>query len=159
MEDFSKCCFIKEEFFLEHPNYIRILDVGDTEKQAKRTHVCIELSIGNNTFYIPLRKHLNGAVRPFGRIGHDVPSELYPKAGLDYRHVLIINDIQYIEPHNTEKLPSTQYKIINTDYEDIKSEFEVYLRKYIKAAKRYKADMVPLFRDTSLVNFHSELEL
>ena len=159
MENISKCCFITEEFFLEHPNYIKILDIGNTGKQARRTHVCLRLSIEENTFYIPLRKNLNGGLRVFGRIGHDVPSSIYPNAGLDYRHVLIINESKYIEPHETEKLPASQYNIINTDYEDIRREFEVYLRKYINAVKKNRVSREPLFADTSLVNFHQELGL
>lgn len=31
------CCFIKEQYFIDNPNLINMLDPGNTNKQPKRT--------------------------------------------------------------------------------------------------------------------------
>ena len=102
-----------------------MLDPGNTSKQSRRTHVCVQVTVDSNSFYIPLRNHLGDAVRKFGRIGHSVPSQSRPNAGLDFRYTVIINDRQYIEPHTTQKLPNSQYRILTTAYEEIKQQFFV----------------------------------
>lgn len=61
-------CYIRESFFVDHPDYKKMLDPGNTNKQSKRTHLCVEVTIDNNHYYIPLRKNLGDAVRKFGRI-------------------------------------------------------------------------------------------
>lgn len=153
------CCYIKESFFLAHPEYQKMLDPGNTAKQARRTHVCVQVAVEENCFYIPLRNNLGEAVRKFGRIGHPVPSHSRPKAGLDFRYAVIINDSQYIEPHTTQKLPNSQYTTIINAYEEIKQQFLVYLKGYKRAAAKGRIAREPLFRESSLINFHRELGL
>ncbi|MCI8855147.1 MAG: hypothetical protein HFH26_01210 [Clostridiaceae bacterium] len=153
------CCFIKEQFFIEHPHFQKMLDTSNTSKQSKRTHICIKIEMDSNIFYVPLRNNLGDAVRKFGRIGHSIPSKSRPNAGLDFRYALIINDSKYIEPHITQKLPNSQYKAISCAYHTIMQEFSVYLRGYKKAAAKGRADKEPLYRESSLVNFHKELQL
>lgn len=152
-------CYIKEQFFLDHGDYVKMLDPGNTDKQSKRTHLCITLSLEGNTFYIPLRNRLGGEVKKFGRIGHAVPSASRPDAGLDYRYTLVINDSSYIEPQTSQKLPNSQCARIATDYSTIVSEFETYINGYKKAAKKNRVDREPLYRESSLINFHAELGL
>lgn len=43
------------------------------------------------------------------------------------------------------------------DYDLIQSEFEIYLRGYKKAAKKGRIEKEPLYRESSLINFHKEL--
>jgi len=80
---------------LEHVNinslqiFINMLDSGNVLKQSQRTHLCIELKIGKNKVYVPLRNNLGESLRKFGKIGFSVPSAKRPKAGLDYRYSLI----------------------------------------------------------------------
>lgn len=57
------------------------------------------------------------SLRKFGKIGFSVPSVKRPKAGLDYRYSLIVNDERYIEKQSEKKLPNAQYKIIEENYE------------------------------------------
>ncbi len=153
------CCYIKEQFFLDHPDYQKMLDPGNTSKQSRRTHVCVQVTVDSNSFYIPLRNHLGDAVRKFGRIGHSVPSQSRPNAGLDFRYTVIINDRQYIEPHTTQKLPNSQYRILTTAYEEIKQQFLVYLNGYKRAASKGRIAREPLYRESCLINFHKELGL
>lgn len=153
------CCYIREQFFIDHPNFQKMLDLGNTKKQSHRTYMCLQVSIDSNVFYIPLRNNLGDDVRKFGRIGHSVPSQSRPNAGLDFRYAMIINDDSYIEPHITPKLPNSQYAIITNDYEDIKQQFFVYLKGYKRMAIKGRITREPLYRESCLINFHKELGL
>lgn len=70
---------------------------------------------------------------------------------------MIVNNPIYIEIQTERKIPSSQFKCIQRDYELIKSEFEVYLRGYKRAAKKGRIEKEPLYRESSLINFHAEL--
>ena len=153
----SRYCFIKEQYFLDHANFIKMLDAGNANKQSKRTHLCLKFEFNGNLIFVPLRNNLGKDVRPYGKIGYSVPSFKRPKAGLDYRYSLVINDINYIEYHNEPKLPKSQYDILEQKYNDIKSEVTTYITKYIKVAKKNRIHKEPLFRESSLINFHEEL--
>lgn len=149
-----KLCFIKEIYFLEHESFIKMLDSQNFSKQSKRIHLCLKIvNNNNNTFYIPLRNHLGDEIRKYGRIGHSVPSNKRPLAGLDYRYSLLINDNKYIEEINSIKIPKSQYKKICNDYEKINQEFSVYINGFIKAIRKNRVLQNPLYRESSLLNF------
>ena len=150
-------CFIKETFFKKNSNYKKLLDIGDTAKQAKRTHLCVKIEMDGNSYYIPLRNNLREEVRKFGRIGHAIPSAKRKNAGLDYRYALIINDDSFIEFQTEKKIPETQYRKLSNDYETIVAEFSAYVKGYIKAAKKKRNEIEPLYKESSLINFFSEL--
>lgn len=153
------CCFIKEEYFNDKIDYINMLDSGNTCKQSKRTHMCVSFFINNSIILVPLRNNLGEPNRKFGKIGFSVPSASRQNAGLDYRYSLIINDNKYLEYHTTEKLPQSQYDIITLNYDTIKDELLVYVNKYITMARKNRHMIEPLFRKSSLINFHKELEI
>ena len=150
-------CYVKKSYFEEHKDFIKVLDVGNANKQSKRTHLCIKIDLDDNSFYIPLRNNLGAEIRKFGRIGHSVPSEKRKNAGLDFRYVLIVNNPIYIEVQTERKIPTSQYKCIQKDYDLIQTEFEIYLRGYRKAAQKGRIEKEPLYRESSLINFHKEL--
>jgi protein AbiQ len=152
-----KLCFIREIYFRENSNFIKILDSGNTNKQSKRTHLCVMIEYNENHFYIPLRNNLGADVRKFGRIGHQVPSDKRKNAGLDYRYALIVNDDKYIEIQKDKKIPRVQYKLIEKEYDKIVEEFTVYVNGYIKAAKKNRHTKEPLYRESSLINFVDKL--
>ncbi len=134
-----------------------MLDTGNTDKQSKRTHLCVMIEQNENKFYIPLRNNLGADVRKFGRIGHAVPSMKREKAGLDYRYALIVNDESYIELQKEKKIPRSQYQKIKADYETIQMEFAVYLNGFVKALKKGRNEKEPLYKESSLINFSKEL--
>lgn len=150
-------CFIKEQYFTDHLHFVKMLDSGNTIKQSHRAHLCIKVSLNGNSFYIPLRNNLGPDVRKFGRIGHSVPANGRPNAGLDYRYALIVNDANYIEIPTTQRIPNRQYQKIAVDISTIESEFEQYLSGFIKAAKKSRINREALFRESSLINFLDEL--
>ena len=150
-------CFVKRSYFEDHPDLVKILDVNDSYKQSRRTHLCLMIERNENKFYIPLRNNLGDPIRKYGRIGHSVPSEKRPNAGLDYRYVLVINDDCYIEPVTDRRITKRQFKTIKDEYKKITNEFTVYLNGYTKAARKGRARIIPLYKESSLVNYHKEL--
>ena len=152
-----KLCYIKEDYFKERKHFEKMLDAGNTLKQARRTHLCVEIKIDSNRYYVPLRNNLGEELRKFGRIGHSIPSASREKAGLDYRYALIVNDEKYLEIQKEKKIPNSQFKKIKNDYEQIKTEFEAYVTGFVKAAKKKRNDKEPLYKESSLVNFISDI--
>lgn len=150
-------CYIRETYFKENFTFVKMLDTGNPAKQSRRTHLCLMLETYGNKFYIPLRNNLGDEIRKYGRIGHTVPSEKRKCAGLDYRYTLIVNDDSYIELQTEKKIPESQYRRIKADYEKIQNEFIVYLNGFIKAVQKGRNEKEPLYRESSLVNFISEL--
>lgn len=155
----AKLCFIREEYFKKNVSFVKMLDTGNSDKQAKRTHLCVLIESNNNKFYVPLRNNLGDDIRKFGRIGHSVPSNKRKDAGLDYRYALIVNNEEYIELQTEKKIPESQYRKIQNEYEMISDEFKVYLNGFIKAAKKKRVEKEPLYRESSLINFKRELEI
>ena len=151
-------CFIREQYFIDHSNYVKMLDTDNLDKQSRRTHLCVLIEISSNKFYIPLRNNLGDEVRKFGRIGHAVPSEKRMHAGLDYRYALIINDDAYIEKCVEQRIPEAQYRKIKREYEGIRNEFTAYVKGYLKALKKKRIEREPLYRESSLINFTDELK-
>ena len=54
--------------------------------------------------------NLKEDIKPYGRIGHMIPSKSRSDACFDYRYSLIINNSSYIEPQTT---PPQEYQIHN----------------------------------------------
>lgn len=136
-----------------------MLDPNDTAKQSRRTYICIKIAVDNNIFYLPLRNNLGNDIRKFGRIGHAVPSQKRPNAGIDYRYALVINNDIYLEQCSEMRIPNAQSRKILQDYTVIQNEFSTYLRGYKKTILKNRLQYEPLYRETSLINFNSELGL
>lgn len=151
------CCFVKEQYFIDNNHFVKMLDSGNTIKQSHRTHMCVQVTNNGNTFYIPLRNNLGADQRAFGRIGHAVPTMDRPNAGLDYRYALIINDPAYIEIPVSQRIPRSQSQKLLCDIAAIENEFGKYLSGFIKAAKKNRIHREPLYRESSLINFLTEL--
>lgn len=151
------CCFIAESFFLDHPHYVKMLDPGSSIKQSHRSYLCLKVNADGNDYYIPLRNNLGTDIRPYGRIGHSLPSESRANAGLDYRYALIINNPKYIDIPKTQRIPTAQMKRIVADYSVITSEFNHYLSGFKKALRKNRIHREALYRESSLINFIDEL--
>ena len=70
-----------------------------------------------------------------------------------------MNNNSYIELQTTKKIPESQYRRMKEDYEKIVNEFTKYLNGYIKALQKNRILKEPLYRESSLINFISELSL
>ncbi len=94
--------------------------------------------------------------RPFGKIGYSVPSQSKPKAGLDYRYMMIINDMKYLR-FDKPRISNRQISIIENGYTTIEKEAIEYINSYIRVARKNRVDRTARFRESSLMNFHKEL--
>lgn len=151
-------CYILEQYYIDHPGLEQILDVSDASKHNIRTHVCFEIKHNNNKILIPLRKSLGNPVRAFGKIGFSVPSKDKPNAGLDYRYIMVVNDDKYIR-YDEPRIPKSQQKIIEDNYDTIKKEAVEYINSYINVARKQRVQRSARFRKSSLINFHQEFGL
>lgn len=68
-----------------------------------------------------------------------------------------MNDSKYIEIPTAQKIPNKQWNKISADYNNIISEFTVYLSGFKKALKKNRINREALYRESSLINFASEL--
>lgn len=151
-------CYILEKYYEDHPDLVKILDVDDGEKHNIRTHLCLNIQYNGKDVLIPLRKNLGAEVRPFGRIGFSVPSKSKPQAGLDYRYMMIIEDRKYIR-FDAPRISNKQITTIDTNYSTIEAQALEYLNSYIRVAKKKRVNVTARFRESSLINFHKELDV
>ena len=146
-------CYIKEKYFIDNSFFVKMLDPGNYDKQSKRSYLSLRVDVNSNSFYIPLRNNLKNDIKPFGRVGHLMPSKSRPNAGFDFRYALIVNDSSYIEMPTTQRIPTSQFKRINNDIDDIEKEFNEYIKGFIKAMRKSRIQNEPLYRESSLINF------
>ena len=149
-------CYIIEKYYEDHPNLVRILDSSDKSKHNVRTHLCLSVKYNDCYALIPLRKNLGDAKRPFGVIGYSVPSASKPKAGLDYRYIMIIKEEEYLR-FDTPRISNVQKNKIDTEVDIIESQAKEYIESFIRVAKKGRVEKVARFRESSLVNFIDEL--
>lgn len=136
-----------------------MLDAGNSEKQSKRSYLFLKIMYEGNSFFIPLRKNLGKSERKFGKIGFGLPTETKPLAGLDYRYMLIVNDEKYIEHPMELRIPKSQYVAIVDNYILIEKEAKAYIQGFIKKARKDRVHRTAKYRESSLVNFYSELHI
>lgn len=105
-----------------------------------------------------IRKNLGEADRVFGRIGFPVPSMSKPKAGLDYRYIMVINDDKYLR-FDVPRISNKQSTAIQNNYSVIEREAIEYIEAYIRVAKKNRVEKTARFRESSLINFHKELAI
>ncbi|MBO5082045.1 MAG: hypothetical protein J6C06_05505 [Lachnospiraceae bacterium] len=151
-------CYIIEQYYIDHPDLIKILDVDDVTKHNTRTHLCLTIKYKNNNILIPLRKNLGPAKRKFGTVGYPVPSASKPEAGLDYRYIMIINDTNYLR-FDIPRISNKQISIIKDNYTTIEKEAIDYINSYTRVANKGRINLNARFRESSLINFHNELEI
>lgn len=149
-------CYITEQYYKDHPDLEKILDIDDSTKYNIRTHLCLNVKFKHNNVLIPLRKNLGQPIRKFGKIGYPVPSASKPKAGLDYRYIMIINESKYIR-FDAPRISNRQITTIQNNYDTIEKEAIEYINSYIRVANKGRVDMNARFRESSLINFHEEL--
>ncbi|MCT4593648.1 MAG: hypothetical protein N4A57_05190 [Anaeromicrobium sp.] len=151
-----KVVFIKEDFFKKNEHFVEILDPYDTKKQAKRNYAFLNVKCQNNNIFVPLRSKFNPN-QGCGVIGYPVPTNNKPNAGLDFRKILIVNELSYIEFPSNPKIPNMQQKIINEKYKTIENMVIQYIKGYMKSALKKREKRDKKYRFSTLHNFHNEL--
>lgn len=151
-----KCVFIRQKYFNKNSHLVEMLDAGNVNKQSQRNYIFLGFEYNGNTLLVPLRSNIPDITK-LGKVAYKVPSESRPNAGLDYRKILIVNDINDIEEPKYTKLAVSQQKIISNNFSIIKNEVINYIDGYIKSVNknRHKRDKKYCF--STLHNFHNEL--
>lgn len=151
-----KCVFIIKEYFKNNKHFVEMLDPDNLIKQSNRKYIFLEFKYKENNLLVPLRSEMPD-ISKLGQVGYKVPSEYKPNAGLDYRKILIINDENYIEEPKYIKIPKSQVRIIETNYNIIEKQVIAYVDGYIKTVKKNRHLKDKKFCYSTLHNFHKEL--
>lgn len=149
--------FIKKSYFSNHPNLKEILK-SEKRDESNRIYLYPTVLYKNNNIFIPLRKEMEPITR-FGIIGFSVPSNKRPTAGLDYRKILIINNLDYIEFPPYARIPNIQEKLIRKNLNTIQAQVVGYIKGYERSFNKNRTLRDKKFRFSSLCNFHRELGL
>lgn len=148
--------YLTKDYYRDHPNLLKILDVDEESKHNMRTHLCLNVSYNGYEILIPLRHNLGEEKRAYGRIGFSAPTQSKPTAGLDYRYMMIVDDSKYIR-FDKPRIPYKQAELIKMNYERIEEQALEYINAYIKVAQKNRVKYKARFRESSLINFHKEL--
>ncbi|MCT4565661.1 MAG: hypothetical protein N4A68_15295 [Maledivibacter sp.] len=148
--------FIKKDYFNKNTHFVEMLDPYDTDKQIKRNYMFLNIKYKNNNIFVPLRSQTisNGK---YGVIGYPVPTKEKPNAGLDFRKILIVNELSYIEFPQNPKIPNAQRKILEQNYKSIENMIIQYINGYIKSVLKQREKRNKKYRFSTLHNFHNEL--
>ena len=71
---------------------------------------------------------------------------------------MIINDMSYLR-FDRPRITNRQTAIIQHDYSIIEREAIEYIQSYIRVANKGRVERTARFRESSLINFHKELEI
>lgn len=153
-----KCVFIIKEYFKNNKHFVEMLDPGNSTKQSNRKYIFLEFKYKKNNLLVPLRSEMPD-ISKLGQVAYRVPSEYKPNAGLDYRKILIVNDETYIEKPKYIKIPKSQIRIIEKNYNDIEKQVISYVNGYVKAVKKNRHLKDKKFCYSTLHNYHNELAI
>lgn len=148
--------FIKDKYFKQNKHLEEVLDPYDIVKQTQRQYVFLKIQYKDNNILVPLRSELPSNER-IGTIGYPVPSNKKINAGLDFRKILIVNELSYIELTKYPKIPKSQQQIIEQNYQVIEKRVLQYINGYIKSALKKRERRDKKYRFSTLHNFHNEL--
>lgn len=145
--------FVKEKYFKENMSFVEMLDPYDLKKQTSRQYLYVTVKYMGNNILVPLRRNTGKNLKIF----YPVPSQTRPNAGLDYRKMLIVNNMEYIEIPSSQRLADSQKKIISDNYETIEKAVIKYIDGYIKSANKNREHKDFEYSFSTLHNFHAEL--
>lgn len=153
--------FLLNAFFdREFSDPAQLLDKNKSKYDREaRAYVCLKIEFEKNTYLIPLKKDLGSSLltNPFYKNSHyPVPSKSKPNAGLDFRKIIIANDPSLYRIDEA-KISSAQKRIIQDNFETIKSDAIDYIKGFIKAAEKNRHKKSSLYNFSALSNFLDEL--
>lgn len=149
--------FIKNDYFQNHHELKEILK-SEKMDESNRTYLFLSIKYKSNNIFVPLRREID-PIQPFGIIGYPIPSDKRPNAGLDYRKLLIINDLEYIEFPSYEKVPTSQQKLIDQNISTIQAQVMDYIKGYEKSFFKNRTTRDKKYKFSTLCNYHKELGL
>lgn len=148
--------FIKEQFFIDNPKLVEMLDPGNTKKQSERDYLFLSVKYLGNNLLIPLRSNISSLKGNY-KLGYPVPSLSRPNAGLDYRKMLIINDASYYEIPTSQRIAKSQMKTILNNYDKIEKAAIKYTEGYTKSVFKGREYKDFAYKFSTLHNYHDLL--
>lgn len=147
--------FVADEYYSQHKEYVEILDRNDHEKRKKRMFLYLHIEYKGNNIMIPFRTTIKDNVNK--SCYYPLPTNTRPKAGLDYRKALVINDQRMYEEVSQYRIPNAQQKRIENNYITIQRQMVSYINGYIKTFRKHRVDREEKYKYSTLQNFHVEL--
>jgi len=145
---------ITHEYFSDKENFVEMLDFGDRLKQSTRCYFSVATTYNGNSLFVPLRSVIDLSV---GKMGYPLPSSSRPKAGLDFRKILIVNNVEHISILQHPNISSSQMTKLVGEVMRIESRAVDYVSGYVKSAKKRREKIDSKYRFSTLHNFHKEL--
>uniref|UniRef100_UPI003F49364D hypothetical protein n=1 Tax=Niallia taxi TaxID=2499688 RepID=UPI003F49364D len=148
--------FFEREF--DDPKQLLDKFKGKDAREA-RVYVCLKFEYETNTFLIPLKKDLGSSLlkNPYYKdVYYPVPSSSKPEAGLDFRKIIIANDESQYRVDEA-RISAGQRKIMQDNFETIKSLAIKYINGFKKAAKKNRHKKDSYYNFSALSNFLEEL--
>ena len=148
--------FIRKEYFEVHDSFVEMMDPNNRVKQTERQYLFVKVKYKDNNILVPLRKELPNLK---AKMCFKAPCQSKPNAGLDYRKIMIVNDMTDIELVPEQKLPDAQYNKIVDNYDKIEKAVISYIEGYIRSAKKNRHLIDYEYKYSTLHNYHNELHI
>lgn len=149
--------YLKDDFYEDNHDLKEI--IYPSRNGDDRPYFFLSIKYKDNNIFVPLRSHLPDSKKVGGQIGYPVPSSTKPNAGLDYRKLLIINDLKYIETNAYIKIAPSQQRIIRANKSTIEAQVVDYIKGYEKSFQKNRTKRDNKYVYSSLCNYHEELSL
>ena len=139
---------INPAYFTDYPHLTEVLS------KRTRLYLGIIIEINDCHCFVPLRNKIKTGAQ-FRKAGYPLPSATRVNAGLDYRKILIINDLKYINVQTkVEIIPAIQKNKIYADFDKICDCLNKYIKAYIKEVKRNRVHENYLLNHSKLKNIY-----
>lgn len=133
---FMRIIKLSESFYNKYKELPEILH------KESRPYYCLELRIDKTIYAIPLRHN----------ISHQYAFHTLGKAGIDFSKAVIINDAKYVSPESP-RIDSREWRVLNSNEDQIIKGFLQYLRLYRKAVKKTGIPKYDLIRKYSTLQY------
>ncbi|MGP8269254.1 MAG: type III toxin-antitoxin system TenpIN family toxin [Terracidiphilus sp.] len=142
---------LEEVFYKENSHLVEVLDKApstNTWAAGKERGYGIVICEHNGLrFGIPLRSRLHERASGYRTVDDK---------GLDYGKAVLLTKGAYVSSIPF-KIPSNEYKILQSKEFIIIQQFSKYIERYIKAHKKPDQNILRKYRFSTLQNYHSEL--
>jgi len=152
-----KICIIDNSLFVDYPDLKK-----EANSKATRIYLGVTIKINNNNYFIPFESKLHKAPSLVNVAQYAIPSNTRPNGGLNFEKALIINESKYIKETTTIQqsiIANSQKNILLNSQKDITTQFESYIKKYIKACKKGREKKEFIFKFSTLHHFKRELNI
>lgn len=153
---------LTDKFYEENGHLERVLDkYKETTEYFKkdRGYGVVLIEAHGYEFGIPLRSNMTHPFCFATEIMRDHDKNRTSRKGLDYTKAVILHKSDYVTERSF-KIPTKEFDKLNDSQERIKKQFTKYVKKYIEAVEKNDIHLLSRnYRDSTLVNYHKELNI